>query len=84
MTIFTLSRLNTIELDHPAEPKCVQVGRFQVKPDVLAQHNIPETIANIDQVKEASHDIFKDEISNPIAIANSKSSHSSHTTVYRH
>ena len=68
-----------IEFYNKAEPKCVQLGRVRVKPDVLVQHNIPETNANIDQVKEALH---KNETSNPIAIA--KSSHSSHTTIYQH
>ena len=52
MTTFTLSMLNTIKLDHPAEPKCLQLGWVWVKSGVLAQHNIPETNVNIDQVKE--------------------------------
>ena len=81
MTPLTLGELNTIKLDHQAESKCVQPGRVQVKPDSLVQHNIPETYANIDKVKEA-WTIFKNETSNHTAIA--KGSHSSHTTIYQH
>ena len=51
MTTFTLGWLNIIRLDHPAEPKRVLLGRVRVKPGGLAQHNIQEKNANIDQVK---------------------------------
>ena len=56
----------------PARASSSQAGR-------LAQHNIPETNTNIDQVKEALHNILKNEISNHIAIA--EGSNLSHTTI---
>lgn len=67
----SLGRLNIIKL-----------SRVCVKPDGLAQHNILESNANIDQVKGVLHNDFKNETSNHNATA--KGSHSSRTTIDQH
>ena len=60
----------------------IKLSRVCVKSDGLAQHNILESNANIDQVKGVLHNDFKNETSNHNATA--KDSYSSRTTIDQH